>query len=187
MGTTLNDGLLFLHIFVLTQYSLKMKTLYLMRHAKSSKDIVGIADIDRPLLLEGSETTKRMTDYLKSQKIMIRHIVSSPAKRAYDTAVILAHGYGIKEDQILVYDELYKPDIPAFEDCIFSLPDNWDHVVLVSHNPGISDFAQSIMRVKEDMPTAGIISISFDMDRWINLYASPPLLNFFFQPREINA
>lgn len=164
-----------------------MKTLYLMRHAKSSKDIVGIADIDRPLLLEGSETTKRMTDHLKSLKIIVKHIVSSPAKRAYDTAVILARGFNIAVDKILVYDELYKPDIPAFEDCIFSLPDDWDHVVLVSHNPGISDFAQSIMRVEEDLPTAAIISISFDMDRWINLYASPPLLNFFLQPKEINA
>ncbi|HLO90018.1 MAG TPA: histidine phosphatase family protein [Lentimicrobium sp.] len=164
-----------------------MKTLYLMRHARASKDMNGITDYDRPLLMEGIENTQKMTDHLKSLKITIKHIVTSPAKRAMKTATTVAHGYGIRREDILSYDELYKPDIPAFEDCIFSLPDDWDHVMLVSHNPGISDFADSLIRIEESMPTGSIISISFDMDRWINLYASPPLLNFFLQPKQINA
>jgi phosphohistidine phosphatase len=163
-----------------------MKTLYLMRHAKSVQDLNNIADIDRPLMHEGVDNTHTMADYLKSEKIKIRHIVSSPAKRAIATAEIMAREFGIGKDGILTYDELYKPDIPAFEDSIFSLPDDWDHVLLISHNPGITQFAMSLVHPGETMPTAGILSLSFEMERWINLYASPPVFNFFIQPKSIH-
>lgn len=159
-----------------------MKTLYLMRHARASKDVYGITDIDRPLLLEGVEDSQRISERLKDMKVIVRHIVSSPAKRAIETATIVAKSFGISRESILIYDELYKPDIPAFEDCIFSLPDDWDHVMLVSHNPGISDFSDSLIEFEESMSTGSIISISFNMERWINLYASPPMQNFYLQP-----
>jgi len=158
-----------------------MKTIYLMRHAKSSKDIFGITDIERPLLLEGIENTKQTTEHLKKINVIIRNIVSSPAKRAYETASVVAQGFGVKKDDILTYDELYKPDIPAFEDCLFSLPDDWDHVLLVSHNPGITEFAESLYRIGESMPTGSILALSFEMDKWINLYASIPEMKFYLK------
>lgn len=164
-----------------------MKTLYLMRHAKSSRDMFGISDIERPLLMEGIEDTQRIGMHLKSLKIGIRHIVSSPAKRAMKTATTIAAGFGIKRDEILVYNDLYKPDIPAFEDCIFSLPNDWDHVLLVSHNPGISDFAQSLLNGLESMPAGSLLVIACDTDSWINLYAAPRQLKFFLLPDQLNA
>ncbi len=160
-----------------------MKTLYLMRHAKASRDIIGIKDIDRPLLLEGIEGTRRVVDHMKEKKIIIKHIVSSPALRAMETANVVAHAYGFRRDEILVYNELYRPDIIAFEDCIFSLPDDWDHVMLVSHNPGITNFAESLVTMDEAMHTAGVLSLSFPMDRWMNLYAALPVYNFFIHPK----
>jgi phosphohistidine phosphatase len=162
-----------------------MKTLYLMRHAKASRDIIGIGDIDRPLLLEGIEGTRRVVDHMIEKNIVIKHIVSSPALRAMETANIVAHGYGYSKDDILVYDELYKPDIIAFEDCIFSLADDWDHVMLVSHNPGITHFAESLVNMDEAVHTAGILSLSFPMDRWMNLYAALPIYNFFIHPKVV--
>lgn len=158
-----------------------------MRHAKSVQDVHGIADIDRPLMQEGINSTHIMADHLKAQKIRIKHIVSSPAKRAIATTEIMAKAFGISKESILVYDELYKADIPAFEDCIFSLPDDWDHVMLVSHNPGITQFAMSLVQLGELMPTAGVLSLSFEMERWMNLYASPPVFNFFIQPKSIKS
>lgn len=152
-----------------------------MRHARSSKDLFGITDIERPLLLEGIEKTRQTTEHLKKINIIIRNIVSSPAKRAYETALVVAQGFGIKKDEILTYDELYKPDIPAFEDCLFSLPDDWDHVLLVSHNPGITEFADSLYQIGDAMPTGSILSLSFDMDKWINLYASIPEKKFYIK------
>lgn len=161
-----------------------MKTLYLMRHARASREVYGISDIDRPLLLEGVEDSHRIGERLKEMKIIVRHLVSSPAKRALETAAVIAKTFGIREESILVYDELYKPDIPAFEDCIFSLPDDWDHVMLVSQNPGISDFSDSLIEFEESMTTGSVLSISFNMERWINLYASPPMLNFYLQAKD---
>lgn len=162
-----------------------MKTLYLLRHAKASRDMNGIADIDRPLMLEGIENTKLIARKLKKSNAHIMHMVSSPAVRAFETAKTFGHEFGIPKDDILVYNELYKPDIPAFEDCIFSLPDNWNHVVIVSHNPGISDFASSLLKVNYDLATAGILAASFNIDKWINLYISVPKVNFYLKPDDI--
>lgn len=162
-----------------------MKTLYLLRHAKSSKDINGIADIDRPLMVEGTENTKLVARKLNKSNIHIMHMVSSPAVRAFDTAKLFGAEFGIPKDDILIYHELYKPDIPAFEDCIFSLPDEWDHVVIVSHNPGISDFASSLLKKDYDMATASIIAASFDIDKWINLYIGVPKFKFYLKPVDI--
>ncbi len=163
-----------------------MKTLFLMRHAKSVQDLNGIADIDRPLLQEGINGAHKLADHLKSEKIHVRHIVSSPAKRAIATTEIIAKTFGIGKDDILVYDELYKADIPAFEDCIYSLPDDWDDVMLVSHNPGITQFARNLAHLDEPMPTSGVLSLSFNMDRWLNLYSSPPVFNFLMQPKNLS-
>lgn len=162
-----------------------MKTLYLMRHAKASHDMQGITDIDRPLLEEGIETTRLVSGRLRDLKVHIKNIVSSPALRAKGTAELIAHSYGVEKDDIQVFQDLYKADIPAFEDCIYSLPDDWDHVLLVSHNPGISEFASQLADIPDNLPTAGLVSLSFDMEKWINLFAAKPVINFFLHPKEI--
>jgi len=158
-----------------------------MRHAKAFHYMHGIADIDRPLLDEGIETTRLVIGYLKEKKVQIRNIVSSPAMRAITTAELIAKGFGVDKDDIQVFNDLYKADIPAFEDCIYSLPDEWDHVFLVSHNPGISEFAAELAVIPESLPTAGIVSLCFDMKKWINLCAAKPVINFFLHPKEIKS
>lgn len=157
-----------------------------MRHAKASHYMQGIADIDRPLLEEGIETTRLVCSHLKDLNLQIRNIVSSPAIRAKATAEIIAQSFGIANDDIQVFNDLYKADIPAFEDCIYSLPDEWEHVLLVSHNPGITEFAADMADIPGSLPTAGIVSLSFDMMKWINLFAAKPVINFFLHPKEIN-
>lgn len=164
-----------------------MKTLYLMRHAKASQNMFGISDIDRPLQTEGIEDSRRMAFHLMDMHIKIKHIVSSPAKRAMATAEVIAQAFNIETEEILVYDELYKADVPAFEDCLFSLPDDWDHVMLVSHNPGITQFAGSLTKLDESMATSAILSLSYDIPRWLNLYAATPIHNFHITPKDIQS
>lgn len=162
-----------------------MKTLYLMRHAKASHNMHGIADIHRPLLDEGVAAARLVADRLKEIKINIRHIISSPALRAIGTAEAIANSFGLKKDDIQIYQDLYKADTPAFEDCIYSLPDEWDHILIVSHNPGISAFAADLAAIGEDLPTAGLVSLTFNMDKWINLFGVKPVLDFFLHPKEL--
>lgn len=156
-----------------------------MRHAKASHYLQGIADIHRPLLDEGVSATRLVADHLKGLKINIRHIVSSPALRATGTAEAIAQSFSLAKDDIQVYHDLYKADIPAFEDCIYSLPDEWDHVLIVSHNPGISQFAADLAGISDDLPTAGLISLTFTMDKWINLFGVRPVVDFFLQPKDL--
>lgn len=164
-----------------------MKTLYLMRHAKASHYMQGIADIDRPLLEEGIDTTRLVCAHLKDSKVHIKNIVSSPALRAKGTAEVIARSFGVDKDDIQIFNDLYKADIPAFEDCIYSLPDEWDHVILVSHNPGISEFAADLADIPENLPTSGVVSLAFDMEKWINLFAAKPVINFFLHPKELKS
>lgn len=163
-----------------------MKTLYLLRHAKVSQHHHNnMQDIDRPLVIEGIENMQKVSNHLKESGIEIRHIVTSPATRTMQTADIVAKTFNLNTDSILIYQELYKPDIPAFEDCIFSLSDNWDHVVIVSHNPGISDFANSLHLLNEEMATSAVLSLSFDTDKWIDMYAVLPVFNFYVTPKSL--
>lgn len=162
-----------------------MKTLYLMRHAKSSWDHPEMADIKRPLLQEGIDSTKKVVDYFRQNHINIKHIASSPAVRTIETAKLITHGLRLSHDSIDVFDDLYRADTSAFENCIFSLPDDWDHVLMIGHNPGISNFAHGFMAEKEEIPTAGVLSVSFNIEKWIHLYTAPPILNFFIHPKKL--
>jgi len=156
-----------------------------MRHAKSSWNHPEMTDMERPLLQDGIDSIQKVVDYFRQNHVNIKHIASSPAVRAMETAKLVAHGFKLPEESIDVFDDLYRADISAFENCIFSLPDDWDHVLMIGHNPGISNFAQGFMAEKEEIPTAGVLSVSFNIEKWIHLYTAPPIFNFFIHPKKL--
>jgi phosphohistidine phosphatase len=163
-----------------------MKTVYIVRHAKSSWDITGIPDEKRPLLEKGKKRTKKAIDFLLENKVSVDYILSSHAVRALDTARILAHALKYKEENIKVDPHLYFTDGENLLDQFYDLPDRYDSVMIVGHNPALSDFVNKYLTEPIDnLPTSGIVSITFDAERWEKVPLSGHKVNFVLFPKEL--
>jgi phosphohistidine phosphatase len=162
-----------------------MKTIYVVRHAKSSWDISDIPDIKRPLLEKGKKRTKKVIDYLLENGIQVDYIISSHAVRALDTAKILAHALKY-QDEIKIDSHLYFTDGDSIIDQFFDLPDRYKSVMIVGHNPALTDFINHYLDTPIDnLPTSGIVSISFDTGRWDKVPSAAHKVNFVLFPKEL--
>jgi phosphohistidine phosphatase len=161
-----------------------MKTLLLVRHAKSSWDNVGQDDRERPLNERGKKDAPEMGKRLKDRKVEIDLFVSSHAKRAFRTARAFAEAYDIKKGDIEIVEDLYHASSEAFTKVISSLPAKHDSVALFSHNPGITDFANSLTSVQVDnIPTGAVFAVSAEVDDWKNFKSAEKKFLFFDYPK----
>jgi phosphohistidine phosphatase len=144
-----------------------MRELFLIRHAKSSWDDPTLADFDRPLNKRGREDAPLMGRFLKKSGIKPDLIVSSPAKRAKKTARIVAEELGYDKDDILFVDGIYEASLQSLIYTVCGFPDEAKRVMLVGHNPGITELANALGDVAIDnVPTAGIVGIALDAEQW---------------------
>jgi phosphohistidine phosphatase len=160
-----------------------MKTLLLVRHAKSSWDAPGLSDIDRPLNERGKKDAPEMAKRLK-EKINIDLFVSSPAKRARKTAKLFADEYDVKKEAIQLVQDLYLATQPAFQKTVQELNEKNNVVAVFSHNPGITEFANSLTNVRiDDMPTCSVFAVYADTDTWTDFDSAEKKFLFFDYPK----
>ncbi len=161
-----------------------MKTLLIVRHAKSSWDSAGISDIDRPLNDRGKRDAPAMAKRLIKAGVAIDRFVSSPAKRARQTAEHFIHVFGKKDKEILFIPELYHASMPTFTDVVGTLDNGDETVALFSHNPGITAFVNSLTEVRLDnMPTCAIFAVKGDAERWSEFLSAGRQFWFFDYPK----
>jgi phosphohistidine phosphatase len=142
-----------------------MKTLLLMRHAKSSWDDPQLDDHDRPLNPRGQRDAPRMGSWLHRQAFAPDRIVTSTALRARTTAEIVARQCGV-EQRITTTPDLYHASADDWRDTIQQLPATDQHVLCVGHNPGLEDFLAASVGRFVRMPTAAIAHLTFDVGQW---------------------
>jgi phosphohistidine phosphatase len=163
-----------------------MKTLYIVRHAKSSWKYPELSDDERPLLEKGKKRTKKIVDFLLSKDVKLDLIISSHAVRALDTARILAHALGYPEDDIVISRQLYHANADQVYDQFFDLNDDVENLMIVGHNPTFTNFANHFVDEKIDwLPTSGVVSISFDTRLWVNLPMAKKKKNFVIFPKAL--
>ena len=144
-----------------------MKTLFLIRHAKSSWDEVGLDDFDRPLNARGKKEAPMMARRLLDKKIKIDAFISSPAKRARKTATSFMKEFKEKKGKIILVKDLYMASDQSFNNTIKDVKNKFDRIAIFSHNPGITEFANSLTDVKiDDMPTCSVFAIKADTKKW---------------------
>ena len=161
-----------------------MKTVYIVRHAKSSWKEMDLTDEQRPLLEKGKKRTKKVIDFLHEKKVKVDYIISSHAVRALETAKILAHALGYPIDQIKVDPHVYISDGQRIFNQFYDLSEKHDSVMIVGHNPALTDFVNHFLDPRiENLPTSGIVSISFDTDRWEEIPTAKHKVNFTIYPR----
>lgn len=164
-----------------------MKTLLLIRHAKSSWDNPGVSDFDRPLNDRGKHDAPIMGKRLADRNMIPDLILSSPAKRAKKTVKIIADEIEYDQDDIVFVDRLYLADIPEMIYAIHENSNDASVLALVGHNPGMTDFSNFLAHCEIDnVPTCGIVTIAFEMDSWDSIEITKgTLLDFDYPKRNV--
>lgn len=142
-----------------------MKHLYIMRHAKSSWDSPGLSDFERPLNPRGKRDAPHMGDFLAEHDFMPELIVSSPAQRAKTTAELVADAAAFGGEMWLD-ERIYMADGDTLLDVVYGLPDSFQRVLLVGHNPGFEELVEELCGGLVRMPTATIACVHLDAPTW---------------------
>ncbi|MFK5879121.1 MAG: histidine phosphatase family protein [Flavobacteriaceae bacterium] len=157
-----------------------MKTLYIVRHAKSSWKYEGISDCDRPLKKRGINDAYLMSKILK-EKINRPHVfVSSSANRALHTAIIFSNEFKYPLSNLKISKSLYSFSDGYLVKTIKALDNGFDSAIIFSHNHGINDFVNSFgNKFIQNVPTCGIVAIKFDTKHWKSIKKGKTFLSDF--------
>ena len=161
-----------------------MKSLIIVRHAKSSWEIAGQDDFDRTLNARGKKDAPEMARRLLARNIKIEVFVSSPAVRAKETAAFFAQAYHAAPQQVKYVPALYLAAAEAFMPVIESIDDAFDTAAVFSHNPGITGFVNTLTSVKtDDMPTCGVFAVHCPVSSWKEFGKTAKEFWFFDYPK----
>ncbi|GAB4327044.1 MAG: phosphohistidine phosphatase SixA [Bacteroidales bacterium] len=164
-----------------------MKTIYLVRHAKSSWEQPGLPDIQRPLLEKGKKKTRFVIDFLKRSHIRPDLIISSHAVRARETAKLLAMGMDYPQDEIMISQNIYYDSADQFYHLFYDLNEDVTSVMIVGHNPAITAFVNLISdREIEMMPTSAIAAVRLDISDWTLIGGARGKLIFYETPGSLS-
>jgi phosphohistidine phosphatase len=145
-----------------------VKTLYIVRHAKSSWDDPFQDDFDRPLNKRGRTDPPKMANRLKEKQIHPSLLVSSPAQRALSTSMLIAEGIGYEPSNIQTDRRLYHANEEVILEVVQGLNDVHGEVMIFGHNPALTEFVNMLSRkpVTENIPTCGVVSIRMPITSW---------------------
>ena len=171
-----------------------MKTLTLLRHAKSGWDDPVARDFDRPLNAKGRKAAQVMGRHLKGLGLGFDHIIASPARRVQETIAEVAAGYGAAIEP--AWDKrLYLASAATLLDVARETPGDADRLLMIGHNPGLEDFVLLLLAggepalvqaVEAKYPTATVAALTFDVDHWADVAAATGTLTRFIRPRDLD-
>ena len=165
-----------------------MKTLYLLRHAKSSWDDIGLSDRQRPLANRGKRNAPEMGKRFADRGEQLERVLSSPAVRAHSTAQLFCEACGFPSDDIVIEPGLYFSGSGAVEDLIRTQDDGVRSLMLVFHNPDITYFANSIdyaMSI-DNVPTSGLVCFHCDIAQWRDWSRDNTVFEYFDYPKNLS-
>ncbi|MGO4152142.1 SixA phosphatase family protein [Cupriavidus sp. YAF13] len=146
-----------------------MKTLFLVRHARSSRDDPSLYDRQRPLDDRGRHDASKMGKRLADRGVEPDLLVSSPALRALTTAQLIADEIGYKRKDIVIDERLYASSPDNLLAVICALDDGLSRVMLFGHNPEFTGLAQRLSGTVVDMATCAIAEFCFDAKAWVDV------------------
>jgi phosphohistidine phosphatase len=142
-----------------------MKTLLLLRHAKSSWDDPTVPDHDRPLNKRGKRDAPKMGRLLKEEGLIPDVLLSSTANRARKTAEAASRACDY-EGTITFTDDLYAADVAEIIDVLKHVEGEPSRVLVIGHNPGFEDLVRHLTAREEEFPTAALARIALPLNRW---------------------
>lgn len=143
-----------------------MKTLLIVRHAKSSWDNSSLDDFDRPLNERGLRNAPEMARRLVLRNLVPNLILSSPANRAISTSRLMANQFGKSEQEIVQDKSIYEATRQDIQRLISRQNPDLDCIMLVGHNPGLSDYINWLCDSEIELSTAAVAEIQIDSNKW---------------------
>lgn len=163
-----------------------MKEVFLVRHAKSSWDNMGLSDHDRPLNKRGKRDAPKMAEYLKESINSIDVIVSSSAKRALLTARNFESAFEDELEEFVIERDLYHASREEILRVINEIDDRYNRAIVFGHNPGFTTFANLFSAIYIDnVPTAGIVGLKFDVNSWNEVSEANGNICLFTYPKKL--
>ena len=163
-----------------------MKSLLILRHAKSSWKHPELTDHDRPLNKRGKRDAPRMGEILRSEHLIPEAIISSTAVRAHATAEAVAKASGYK-GKIALNRSLYAAGPEAYLKVLHGLSNDSVRVLVVGHNPGLEELLENFTGEAQIMSTCTLAHVKFSMDSWLELdYKTKGELAGIWQPRDLS-
>ncbi|MEQ1923240.1 MAG: histidine phosphatase family protein [Pyrinomonadaceae bacterium] len=163
-----------------------MKTLYLLRHAKSSWDDTTQTDFERPLNPRGLKAAPLMGEFIAKKGLEPSVIVSSPAMRAKTTARLIKDA-GSLSAEIVFEKSIYEASPNALRQVVSEIDHEHASVLLVGHNPGMESFIQYLTGELEPMPTAALAVIELMVEKWAEINDRSGNLLGIYRPKELTS
>lgn len=169
-----------------------MKTLYVLRHAKSDWGDSSLKDFDRPLNGRGRKAAKAMGKEMHKRGIKPDLVLASPAVRAQQTLQRVQDGYG-KSFRVTDDRRIYAAEVSTLIDVVRGAPDDAKRLMIVGHNPGFQELVLELTEgtdglreeVSEGFPTAALAEIRFDCKSWSDVGPGRGRLEALTKPRDL--
>ena len=145
-----------------------MKTLLILRHAKSSWKDPGMTDHARPLNSRGKHDAPRIGQLLRDQGLHPDLILSSTAKRARSTAKRVVKGGELSCSPQLL-DELYLASAETYIEVLRQQPSAYERILVVGHNPGLEELVLMLTGTSLALPTGALVQVEFEIDTWFEM------------------
>ncbi len=161
-----------------------MKTLFLMRHAKSSWDYPELSDYERPLNKRGKKAAPRIGVEMAERGYIPDYILSSSAKRAAET-IRLAAESGEFDTEIEFERGIYGAGQNSLFYFIGQIPDTYQRAMLIGHNPGFEQLVEFLTGTYKRMPTAALAVVRFEAERWVDAAEGSGELTDYIIPKDL--
>lgn len=172
-----------------------MKSLILLRHAKSGWDDPVARDFDRPLNDRGRRASRTVGRWLRDQGVTFDHVAASPATRCVDTIEELAVGLGRRLTP--AWDRrVYLASADTLLEVVQEAPAEAASLLLVGHNPGLEELVLMLVpdqaddelrdELEDKFPTAAVAELTFATDRWADVAPNGATLARFVRPRDLD-
>jgi len=161
-----------------------MKTLYLLRHAKSSWKDPELADFDRPLNGRGRGAATLVGRHVRKKKIRPELLLCSPAERARQTVALVRESSGLSAE--MRYDErIYEADAARLLEVVTQIEEAVGVALLVGHNPGLEELLELLTGEAHQMPTAALACVMLDVEKWGKAREGAGRLDWIVRPKEL--
>jgi phosphohistidine phosphatase len=162
-----------------------MKTLFLLRHAKSSWKDQDVADFERPLNDRGRKAAELVGKFIAKEDVTIDLVISSPAVRARQTIELVLKA--AKRWPELRFDQrVYEASPARLLEIVTQIEDDRKSVLLVGHNPGMEELVTLLVGVETHMPTASLAKVVLSSKKWDKILAEKGVLESFVRARELS-
>ena len=151
-----------------------MRTLHILRHGKSTWDLPGISDIDRPLLEKGIINNYFMAEVILQKFPSPELIITSPACRALHTATIIARALKLSTNIIELNKRIYESSASTVLDIIEETASEINCLMIVGHNPTFTELANLFLpQAIDNVPTSGLVTLHFEVKKWSIIDKTP--------------